>query len=94
MLISNVDIFDGKSATLQKNMHVLVKDNLIETVSDEPLAVIQTDNVTMTDGGGQTLMPGLIDVHWHTYYANIAVSTLATADMSEVRILRIRKPRT
>jgi imidazolonepropionase-like amidohydrolase len=50
-LISNVDIFDGRTDKLHKNMHVLVKDNLIETVSNEPLAVIQTDNVTMIDGG-------------------------------------------
>jgi len=67
-------------------MHVLVVDNLIETISDEPLAVIQTDNVTMIDGDGRTLMPGLIDAHWHTYYANIPASTLATGDMSEVAI--------
>jgi imidazolonepropionase-like amidohydrolase len=85
-LISNVNIFDGESETLRENMHVLVKDNLIEAISDEPLAVVQTDNVSMIDGGGRTLMPGLIDAHWHTYYANIAVSTLATADMSEVAI--------
>ena len=44
-------------------MHVLVKDNLIETISDEPMAIIQTDNVTIIDGGGRTLMPGLIDAH-------------------------------
>ncbi|MGB5766261.1 MAG: amidohydrolase family protein [Arenicellales bacterium] len=86
-LISNVNIFDGENEKLLKNMHVLVKDNLIETVSDEPLAVIQTDNVTMIDGGGRTLMPGLIDVHWHTYYANIPVSTMATGDMAEVWII-------
>jgi len=86
ILISNVNIFDGKTEKLHKNMHVLVKDNLIETVSNEPLAIIQTDNVTMIDGGGRTLMPGLIDAHWHTYYANIPVSTLATGDMSEVAI--------
>jgi hypothetical protein len=30
-------------------MHVLVKGNLIETVSKEPLAITQTDNVTMID---------------------------------------------
>ena len=75
-LISNVNIFDGKTEKLHKNMHVLVKDNLIETVSSEPLAVIQTDNVTMVDGGGRTLMPGMIDAHWHTYYANIGVGHL------------------
>jgi len=85
-LISNVNIFDGKTEKLHKNMHVLVKDNLIETVSNEPLAVVQTDNVTMIDGGGRTLMPGLIDAHWHTYYANIPVSILASADMSDIAI--------
>ena len=85
-LISNVNIFDGKTEKLHKNMHILVKGNLIETVSNEPLAVVQTDNVTMIDGGGRTLIPGLIDVHWHTYYANIPVSILASADMSEVAI--------
>ena len=86
VLISNVNIFDGKTEKLHKNMYVLVVDNLIETISDEPLAIIQTDNVTMIDGGGRTLMPGLIDAHWHTYYANIPASTLATGDMSEVAI--------
>jgi hypothetical protein len=49
-LISNVNIFDGKTEKLHKNMHVLVKGNLIETVSKEPLAIIQTDNVTMIEG--------------------------------------------
>lgn len=59
--ISNVNVFDGKTEKLHENMYVLVKDNLIETVSNEPLAVIQTDNVTMIDGGGRTLMPGVIE---------------------------------
>ena len=54
-LISNVNIFDGKTEKLHKNMHVLVKDNQIETISSEPLAVIQTDNVTIINGGGRTL---------------------------------------
>jgi imidazolonepropionase-like amidohydrolase len=81
-----VNIFDGENEKLLENMHVLVKDNLIETISDEPLAVVQTDNVTMIDGGGRTLMPGMIDVHWHTYYANLPVSTLSTGDMSDIAI--------
>ena len=64
-LISNVNVFDGVNNTLHPNQHVLIKNNLIEQISDEPLAVIQTDNVTMIDGGGRTLMPGLIDCHTH-----------------------------
>ena len=75
-LISNVNVFDGKTEKLHENMYVLVKDNLIETVSNEPLAVVQTDNVTLIDGGGRTLMPGMIDALWLTYYANIGVGHL------------------
>ena len=67
-LISNVNVFDGKTDKLHEKMHVLVKGNLIETVSKEPLAIIQTDNVTVIDGAGRTLMPGLIDAHWHTMW--------------------------
>jgi len=80
-LISNVNIFDGKNEKLHENMHVLVKGNLIETVSNEPLAVIQTDNVTMIDGGGRTLMPGLIDAHWHVMFATMPLSAVMNADL-------------
>ena len=66
-LISNVNIFDGENEKLLENMHVLVKDNLIEKVSPEPLDLVQTENVSVIDGDGRTLIPGLIDVHWHTY---------------------------
>jgi imidazolonepropionase-like amidohydrolase len=69
-LISNVDIFDGQTETLLRNRHVLVKGNRIETVSDEPLAVIQTDNVTMIDGGSRVLMPGMIEAHGHIMIAS------------------------
>jgi imidazolonepropionase-like amidohydrolase len=61
---------DGKTEKLHKNMHVLVKDNLIETVSNEPLAVIQTDNVTIIEGKGRTLMPGMIEGHGHVMFAS------------------------
>ncbi len=69
-LISNVNIFDGKNEKQHKNMHVLVKDNLIETISSEPLAVIQTDNVTIIEGKGRTLMPGMIEGHGHVMFAS------------------------
>ena len=69
-LISNVNIFDGENERLLKNMHVLVKGNLIETISNTPLAIIQTDNVTMVDGGGRTLMPGMIEGHGHVMFAS------------------------
>ena len=61
-LITNVNIFDGKSETLANGMNVLVEGNLIKTISN---AAIDAAGATVIDGGGRTLMPGLIDLHTH-----------------------------
>src|SRR5262245_53768430 len=62
-LFQNVRIFDGKSSTLSGSSNVLVRGNTIERISTSPIAVDAGTRVI--DGGGRTLMPGLIDVHWH-----------------------------
>jgi len=92
-LINNVAIFDGQTETLLKNRHVLVKGNRIETVSDEPLAVIQTDNVTMIDGGGRVLMPGMIDAHWHALFATMSMPKLLQSELSYLTIVAARANR-
>ena len=55
-----------------KRTDVLVEGNLIKQISKEPLMVIQTDNVTIINGEGRTLMPGLTDCHWHSMASNMA----------------------
>ncbi|MGB5317361.1 MAG: amidohydrolase family protein [Robiginitalea sp.] len=80
-LFANVQVFDGTSDKLIK-ADVLVEGNLIKQISKEPLMVIQTDNVTMIDGGGRTLMPGLIDAHWHSLLATLSLAELMTNDLA------------
>jgi len=63
-LFTDVRIFDGKSASLSAPSHVLVKGNTIERISTAPIAADAGTRVIA--GGGRTLMPGLIDAHWHT----------------------------
>jgi imidazolonepropionase-like amidohydrolase len=63
-LFTNVRIFDGKSATLTAPSNVLVAGNKIERISTAPIAA--PPSATVIAGGGRTLMPGLIDAHWHT----------------------------
>src|SRR5215472_5145855 len=63
ILLRNVRIFDGKSTTLSAPANVLVQGNKIERISTGPIAV--DAGARVIDGGGRTLMPGLIDVHWH-----------------------------
>ena len=84
ILFTNVNVFDGVNEALIENANVVVTDNLITAVSTEPLAIA---GGTVIDGGGRTMMPGMIDVHWHTYLANMTVGQLLnTSDMSDIAI--------
>jgi imidazolonepropionase-like amidohydrolase len=62
-LFQDVRIFDGKGASLSTPSNVLIRGNLIERVSTEPIAA--ESGMTVIVGNGRTLMPGLIDAHWH-----------------------------
>ena len=62
-LFQNVRIFDGKSSSLSAPSDVLVKGNVIERIS--AVTIDAEPGTTVIAGGGRTLMPGLIDAHWH-----------------------------
>ncbi|MGN6461011.1 MAG: amidohydrolase family protein [Pseudolabrys sp.] len=65
VLFQNVRIFDGVSSELKPASNVLVVGNTIRTISTSPIADPADMPVTRIQGGGRTLMPGLIDAHWH-----------------------------
>ena len=67
VLFTDVNIFDGKSNTLAEGMSVLVEGNLIKKISGE---TIDAPDAFTVDGGGRTLMPGLIDMHSHLCIRN------------------------
>jgi imidazolonepropionase-like amidohydrolase len=61
-LFMNVKVFDGKSDKLTASTSVLVVGNKIEKVGGD---IPVPEKTTVIDADGRTLMPGLIDVHWH-----------------------------
>ena len=70
ILFQNVRIFDGSGSALSGPSNVLVRGNVIERISaaertSRRSARQETAGVTVIDGNGRTLMPGLIDAHWH-----------------------------
>lgn len=75
-LFTNVNVFDGESETLIKNASVLVEGNFIMQVSTNKIAA---PGAKVIDGGGRTLMPGLIDVHYHAMFAAMSISELLTS---------------
>jgi imidazolonepropionase-like amidohydrolase len=64
-LFKNVRIFDGKAEKLSDASNVMVRGNIIERVSRATIQPPADADVTIIDGGGRTLMPGLIDAHVH-----------------------------
>jgi imidazolonepropionase-like amidohydrolase len=64
-LFENVRIFDGMNAILSPPSNVLVRGNKIEKISTSAIPTNRRADTVLIDGGGRTLMPGLIDMHWH-----------------------------
>ena len=63
-LIKNVNIFDGTSDKLAMGRDVLVEGNLIKTIGK---GLKTPGGATVIDGGGRTLIPGLIEAHGHFF---------------------------
>lgn len=82
-LFQNVNVFDGQNEALATGMSVLVEGNKIAKIAktiDAPAGTM------VIDGGGRTLMPGLIDMHWHSILATIPQPVLLTADEAYIQI--------
>ena len=79
ILITNVHVFDGVNEARIENANVLVEGNLISRVSTES---ISADGAMVIDGDGRTLMPGLIDMHWHSMFNSISVAEGLNTDLA------------
>src|SRR5262244_1029873 len=86
-LFQNVRIFDGKGGRLSAPSNVLVRGNRIERISTTGIAIDQGAGTVLIAGGGRTLMPGLIDMHWHTMFVRPPIASLFTADVGYLNLL-------
>ena len=86
-LFTNVQVFDGVNEKLIKNANVLVEGNLIKQVST---SAISAEGATVIDGKGRTLMPGLIDAHWHVMFSEPTFPELLNSDISWLTLLGAR----
>jgi imidazolonepropionase-like amidohydrolase len=86
-LFENVRIFDGKSESSSANMNVLIRGNTIEKISKDPIPVNSSAGTRIIVGGGRTLMPGLIDMHWHAMMVRPSVPVLLGADIGYLNLM-------
>ena len=95
VLFENVRVFDGKSDALTEPTNVLVEDGKIATISAAP---IEASGASVIEGAGRTLMPGLIDAHWHAMLIrstpeeglnnDSGYTTLLAADEAKATLMR------
>ena len=81
VLLKNVRIFDGKSQELSGKTNVLVVGNKIQKIGADAGPKSST---VVIEGAGRTLMPGLIDAHWHSLFATIPQAQLLQSDIAYI----------
>lgn len=88
---------EGRLGVIAEGAHadlILVDGNpledlyLITAVSTDP---VTADGATVIDGGGRTLMPGLIEGHGHVTYASPLHDMMLKQDLSEQAIRSARR---
>lgn len=82
-LITNANVFDGVNEELIEGADVLVEGSLIKKIAKDIQA---PRGAEVIDAGGRTLIPGLIDVHWHMALAELPMTFVLTGDAFEVGI--------
>ncbi|MDH3685854.1 MAG: amidohydrolase family protein, partial [Myxococcales bacterium] len=83
ILFQNVNVFDGRSQALAQGVDVLVTGNLIEAVG---AGLESRPDATVIDGGGRTLMPGLIDNHVHLALTGSNLSAIESMSWGQLAL--------
>ncbi len=87
VLFDNVRVFNGKDGVLSSPANVLVVGNKIQAISASPISLSANLVVQRIDGNGRTLIPGLIDNHWHTMLARPTPVEMMEADIGYINLL-------
>lgn len=83
-IFTNIRVFDGKGSPLSTPTSVTVRGNIIDRIGNAPANL--PANARIIDGGGRTLMPGMIDVHTHLLYTIVPLSTILTSDLGYLNV--------
>ena len=89
-LFAGVRVLDGTSSVLTGKSDVLVRGQTIQRIGLHDDSALPAD-VTLIEGRGRVLMPGLIDAHWHSMMAAPPMQLMMTADIGYLNLLAARE---
>lgn len=81
IVFENVRVFNGTSQVLSPPTNVVIRDGKIDQISNLPIT--GADSMVRIQGGGKTLMPGLIDVHVHLTFGALTMREMMSPMFSE-----------
>jgi imidazolonepropionase-like amidohydrolase len=82
IVFTNFRLFDGKSGALRDGLYMVIDGNSIGQLRQGQPA--SAEGSTVIDCRGMVMMPGLIDMHWHSLLAALPIATILQADMAFV----------
>ncbi len=68
-LLQNVRLFEN--GRLSEPRSILMEQGVISAIFDPETGTSRPENVTLIDGAGGTVLPGLIDAHTHSYGSSL-----------------------
>lgn len=73
LILNNCTVFDGVDDGLLPGRSLVIRDGRIAEIHDRAQ---HAEAATVIDLGGRTVMPGLIDAHFHAYAAEVNIGAL------------------
>lgn len=84
LLLTNLRFFDGHDPVLKSGMDILIDGDRIAALPAVGQGPVDAERI---DCGGRTVIPGLIDSHWHTTLAAISQIAALTQDIGFVHLM-------
>ncbi|RKT13900.1 imidazolonepropionase-like amidohydrolase [Paraburkholderia sp. RAU2J] len=84
VVFTNFRLFDGKSSTLRDGLYMVIDGNSIGQLGQGQPA--STEGKMVVDCRGMVMMPGMIDIHWHSLLASLPIQAILQSDMAFVHL--------
>lgn len=84
LLLHNLRFFDGNTLSIRDGFDILVENGRISALVARDQGPSDAERI---DCGGRTVIPGLIDTHWHTTLASVSQIAAMTQDIGFLHLM-------